>query len=496
MAGPAIVSNRFYPRANITSGGPTPSGDALLAVANVAALQILDDTTIDDGGVVSMKSVLDLWILDKSSALAVDNITVVLPSSGTGRWIRLNIPNLTWQLQAIWYVNEATGNDENTGASSLAPLATWDEYQRRVGEGPLTVSHTVNLVGTITQDIDVNTIMDDGANAITLQGVRSAALYSGSVTAKQAQNAATNTDLQITDAALPVSWTASGLVDKLCVLTSGPNAGAAGWIVRDMGAKTARITKFYDDTAGTYVEPAVGETFDVVDLGLVEGALLGINGGNVRCQVRDLRFVNPGALVLSLEGGNWGFFFCDLEGGSINLSGSSQQSSFVAAVGVVSTRLQATNFILNERATANLYNAYLASGITMRTHGTITVSGDTVYQYKGIGAPFAMRANGGSRFSIRSGGTFGVFDMTVVGQRALLASINGVAMLFGYIWGYGNTFDYALEARASGAIVYDAAFTPVVATGAVRDCLIGNLGRNYGVLPVSNLSKLCGIVQS
>jgi hypothetical protein len=494
--GPSLVNNRWYPRATPTSGGPAPGGDALLAVANVAALQVLDDTTIDDGGVVSMKSVLDFWMLNKTDATTpVDNITTVLPNSGVGRWHRLKIPNPYWQLQTTWHISAAIGNDEAAG-TALAPLLTWDEYQRRVGEGPLTVSHTVTYDSTLVGDIAVNTACIDDSVRITLQGVRSAAIYSGSVTAKQAQNAGANTDLQITDAALPVSWTASGLVDKLYVLTSGPNAGAAGWVVLDVGGKTARISKAYNEGAGTYVEPAVGETFDVVSLGLVEGALRGIEGGNVRVTVRDLRFSNPGATVFETKGGDWAFYTSDLEGGVVNMSGASEESSFATAVITYATRVQGTSFILNERSTWNWNATYLASGLTMRASGAIIVNADSIVQYKSVGVNYGIRCNFHSRVNLRNIASVGVFDFNAgAGQRALLVSTGSHAALSGYLWGYGNVFDYALEADPHSAIVYGSAVQPVVAGATIRDTLIGNLARNYAALPVTDVQCLAGIIQ-
>ncbi len=488
MAGPSLINNRFFPRANIGDGGPAPGGDSLLAVPNIAALQALDDTAVDDGGVVSVKSLLDLWILDKSSVLPTDGITVVLPNSGTGRWIRLQLPNLTWQLQTTWYVNETAGNDENGGSTPATALKNWDEYQRRIGEGPLTVSHTVNFATTLTQDIHVNTTMIDDSVIITLQGVRSAPLYSGSVTAKQAENAGANTDLQITDAALPVSWAASGLVDKMYVLTSGPNAGACGWIAADVGAKTARITKAYNEAGGTFVEPGVGETFDVVDLGLVEGGLSGIEGGNVRVVARDLRFSNPGALAMKTEGGYWRLIFCDIDGGSINLSGSSQQSSFAGATSAFATRLKATSFILLERATGVLYSVLLASGITMRSHGTLNIRlSSTIFQY--ASGPGFIRAIGGSRMIVSA--PLGVFGLTAAGNRAISVIWNGIAILREYVFGSGNTFDYAFDVGSGSSIIYQSGFTPVVTAGAIADTLIGNLNRNYIQLPVTNISRNC-----
>jgi hypothetical protein len=489
----AFGTNRYFPRAQPAAGSGPVTGDSLLAVPNIAALVALDDTTIDDGGVVSVKSVLDLWMLDKTSPLVPDGITVVAAPTA-GNWVRMLLPSLTWQLQTTWYINEGLGNDENTGVSSLAPLATWAEYSRRVGEGPLTVSHTVNFVGLTTQDIHVNTLMIDDSVDITLQGVRSAALYSGSVTGLQAQVAATNTDLQVTDAAIPVSWTASGLVDKLYVLTSGPNTGAAGWVVKDVGGKTARLTKAYNEGAGTYVEPGVAETFDVVDLGFIEGALRGINGGNLQVVVRDLRFLNAAAVVFETQGGDWSFVFSDIEGGVVNLSGASQESSFATAVSVTATRLQGTSFILNDRSTVNFNAAYLASGLTMRSSGVLLINWDSVMQYKGVGAGFGISAVGQSRVHLRPNATFGVFDLPGAGNRALRMSSGGTGRLQNYLWGYGNTFDYAIEVHPHSAVEYDTGFKPVVVAGALNDTIVGGLPRAYVTLPSTNVTQIAGIV--
>lgn len=497
MPGPAFANNRFLPRAQPSGGMPTPGGDSLFAVPNITVLSAIDDAVVDDGGAVAVKSVLDQWTLDKTSTLTADGITIAVTNSGTGRWIRRKLPSLVWQLQTTWYIDEITGNDENTGLTALAALSTWDEYQRRIGEGPLEVSHVVNFASTLAQDIHVNTASVDDSVFITLQGARSAPTYSGSVTAKQAQNAATNTDLQITDAALPVSWTASGLVDKLYVLTSGPNAGAAGWIASDVGAKTARITKAFNEGAGIYVEPGVGETFDVVDLGLVEGELRGIEGGNVRVVVRDLKFLNAGQSAFATNGGTWAFYTSDLEGGTINMSGASEQSSFLLAVSTHATRFQATNFILNERSTWNWYAAYLASGVTMHQGGGIIVDVDSIVQYKGVGDNYGIRCSNHSSVDVRPDASLGVFDFnTNPGQRALRTGTGSHVLLQGYLWGYGNTFDYALQADPGSTIEYSPGFKPVVAAAAIRDTIVGGLPRNYIVLPVTNLNKLCGIIQT
>lgn len=489
MSGPAFNNNRYLNRVQPASGSGPVTGDALLAVANIAALVALDDTTIDDGGVVAVKSLMDQWMLDKTSVLVPDGITVVAAPTA-GNWIRMKLPSLRWQLQANWYIDEAVGDDENTGASAIVPLQTFEEYSRRVGEGPLTLSHTVNLLSTINQDIEVRTLMDDDTKDITILGLRSAPLYSGTFTAVTNENAGANQDLQLTDALIPVSWTASGLVDKLCVLTSGPNAGAAGWIVnKDLGT-TARATKFYSAATG-YVEPAVGETFDVVDLGLVNGSLSGIDGGNTRCRVQDLRVVNTAKSVFEAHGGYWNLLYCDIDGGVMNLAARSQRSSFGEGTGIQASRLRATSFILVNRGTVTISAVYAASGFHMRAEGAVICNQSSVVQYTGVGA-YGFNVRGASRLT--NSEPIGVFDYPNAGNRAVRLTDNSSAGLSDFVYGYGNTSDYAIEVQAGCTAAYASGFKPLVTAGALNDTLIGGLARSYLVLPVTNLTKLAGIV--
>ncbi len=65
--------------------------------------------------VVFVASVGDYFKLDYGSALTADNITIVNLAGGTGRWIRLNIENITWQLKTNWTLDSVSGNDENPG---------------------------------------------------------------------------------------------------------------------------------------------------------------------------------------------------------------------------------------------------------------------------------------------------------------------------------------------------------------------------------------------
>jgi hypothetical protein len=484
MAGPSLVNNRFFPRANIVSGGPGPGGDALLAVADIAALQALDDTTVDDAGVVSMKSVLDLWMLDKTSTLAVDGITVVLPNSGTGRWIRLEIPNETWQQQSTWHINETTGDDENKGDTALLPVATYAEIDRRWGTGPVGPV-VINVDSTLNQDIDVDVKINKAVGGVTFQGARTV-IYSGSVTGAQAMNPGANQDAQITDAALPVSWTASGLVGKLCVITSGPRAGYAGWIVKDLGAKTARVTKFFDYATFSFADPQVGDAFDIVDLTQINGRFGGVESFT-SVWAFDLQFTNPGSRTYQAFGGEWFFFYCDFNEGSWGITDAVIADLWECRVAC--TTLDATDSYLYFEA------GYITRGPRGFRDCVCTIWEDLIAQYVSGTSAMGAEMYGPSQFIITSNGSYGVFDDPNASSYGLSVRTGAAARLQGYLWGTGNTFNYAIRVSSTGKISYDLTTTPNAATAALQDTKIGSMTRPYAALPTNNMSERCGIVR-
>lgn len=494
MPAPPIRNLRFVPRAQPPGGIDVPGGDSLYAVPDIPTLEALDDTTVDDGGVVAVKSVLDLWMLDQASSLASDHITIADTNSGTGRWIRMLLPSLVWQLQADWYISESAGDDENDGNTAGTPLQTWAEYQRRIGEGPLEVDHTVTLLDTITTDIEVRATYVDSDHQMTIQGTRSSPLYSGSVTGKQAKDPATNTDLQITDAAIPVSWTASGLVEKLYVLTSGANAGACGWVCRDLGANTARITVAYNETAGTYVEPAIGDQFDVVDLGLVQGELHRIGAGLIRCEVRDLRIENPTDYALRTEGGGWWkFVFCDIDGYLASFGGRADGNNWQGSSKLYATRLFGERYLRVGGGTALVYGCYFASGgLVIGQNSTVLMRAPCIMDYKGVGNPSFHCTNGGV-FILYGPADYGVFGFADAHDRAMACQQNGMIILQNYVYGYDNTFDHAMHAIRGGHIYYNESKPPLVAGATVSDTLVGSLERDYDELPATDLNDLSNI---
>lgn len=66
----------------------TASNKIITPVANLAALKAIVTTTTPDSVIIECKS-LGLFRFDSSSTLANDNLSVIQPTTGIGRWIKI-----------------------------------------------------------------------------------------------------------------------------------------------------------------------------------------------------------------------------------------------------------------------------------------------------------------------------------------------------------------------------------------------------------------------
>ncbi len=191
-------------------------------------LNAVNTTPINQGALILVGDTL--WRLDRTSTAVADNITVVAPITGPGRWHEvmamgdeLSVPNITalkllpasspvrvwvesvkcywrrelgspytpdditvaaaigggnwerivattvldWLQQSDLYINPTTGHDENPGTLAM-PVRTLDELTRRLSVGPLQQHTTFHVAaGTIASGtLDV----DGGGHDLTLVG--------------------------------------------------------------------------------------------------------------------------------------------------------------------------------------------------------------------------------------------------------------------------------------------------------------------------------------
>jgi len=230
------------------------------SLANIAGFATVDDTRIPDGSSKFVRTVKDTFHLDKTSAAVVDNITVVATMSGDGRWIRDLQPNAVWGSQATWYVDPLTGNDENTGATALVPLATFAEARRRVEPIGVLVDMTIYIVSSLAATDLVG--MNCGGKTLTIEGVPTV-LQTGEVVA-YSKDAAANNPGHLSDA----TWTVADVLHKHVLFTSGAAAGMGCWVMEDLGGGDSRVTTICNQVYGfpSTATPAPGDTFEVQEM--------------------------------------------------------------------------------------------------------------------------------------------------------------------------------------------------------------------------------------
>jgi hypothetical protein len=189
-------------------------------------------------------------------SLVADGKSVVKSIFLAGNWIQKSTggSNLFYMQQLNWFIDPVNGNDANDGATAATALQSDAERQRRMGSYPIWSSgayHLRYLNDLLPSDTfvlagrrETNSQIFVHGSTVDHQG--KATLFTGVIDVLGTLNRATGTNESwlITSNALPVSWTASGLLNKRIRLTSGAATGAISGVMKDLGAKQARVCQF------------------------------------------------------------------------------------------------------------------------------------------------------------------------------------------------------------------------------------------------------------
>jgi hypothetical protein len=475
-------------------GGTVPDNLPMQAVADTTALGALSITALDDGSVVSMRSVKDLWYLDKTSTLTADGITIIAASGGTGRWIRMIQSHLSWRKQTAWFIDQGAGDDENDGAALGTALASHDEFQRRVADEDqpidvdMVVTFSANYTGDIENTVSVSQISPYGS--ITYSGQRTVA-FSGSITATTPWTTGTTAGT-LTDSGLAVSFAASGGLGKLCVLTSGASSGAASWLTLESVAKTVRYSGFFNDSTFAVTDPNATDTYDVVDLTQITGKVTQVGDGYT--VFKNIAFRSPGGFDTQVQvyGGYLAFTFCDIECNTMNYSGGGTFGHAIlgSKINAATGRPKFFNCDISMYASWFLSNAPFAS-----SGSRINLPARNVAQQESGGAVIdkSITAEADGRVTIVLGGEWCVLDLVSAASRALRCGKFGRVEVdaSSVVWGLGNTMDHAVEVDSGGTLIFaqPAATRFQVSGTTVSEVLVGAVQSTFAGLPVNDLGK-------
>ena len=268
-----------------------------LIVPNLAALSKLKHFDRKFGTEAFVQTLDQSFQFDPNSTATPDGITVIAARCG-GNWLRLlsHAPRFTAQL--VWFFDAVNGNNENDGATAATAVQSLAEIARRLQYISFS-NYLVNLLSDVpagdTFDLDPN--FDSKGVGPSLYNVTFLMLGQQTVNTTGTVSASTFTtpsaNLQGTITAAPINW--ANFIGKLVVITSGPLTGATAWVLKDLGANTARMSNWYFPPIGEFpdvghypaVPPAPNTTFAIMDLTTI----------NI-----DLRFAgDPSRVILRLK---------------------------------------------------------------------------------------------------------------------------------------------------------------------------------------------------
>lgn len=434
--------------------------------------------TLQEGDLVYVQSLRDYYKWLPASVIVDDptSFTYVAPTivgASAGRFERMMFQSPDWMLQATWVIDAAvslgTSNNENDGATAVTALLTDLERQRRMGvvgfgQANLTAYHfryisnvpatqqvLIRLDPNSGAQIFIHGSMTDGAGQSTIfTGT------SGTITTENYAAAGGGQPWEMVCSTIPVSWTASGCVDKRLRWTSGANSQRILWITKDLGvaAPNARarlsepqvfsaFTFPYALSINTYT-PVAGDTFVIENLTIIPNLQLEIFGGGTNTSI-------VGPVLDSVDIGNGGQYVPNVSGRFIVEWGCAlnRTSAFVIPA---SRALCGCQLGPNSNSTAlqfsinNSYNANIAGAITLNC---IDVGSLTRHMTQGNAVLRLSSASLGDLQTVAGQATkgwtinqLGIFDVNV-GNWPLHIVNQARLTPTSTLWGSGNITNFA-----------------------------------------------------
>lgn len=452
-----------------------------ISVAAVRRLVDIDTTDLADGSVIWVNSVESFFSFDETSALAADGITVIDPTVGPGRWLRVENPSLRWQKQTAWFMNAVSGNDEFDGSSAaslggvVGPIRTPAELVRRINRGIITANTTVDLAAGTYGDFSPLTITLAGAT-FTVRGALTIAA-TGTLSAVTATNPAAGTrGLETNTLGDPA------FVDETRLrLTSGPNAGALSWVTSVPAANQANDSRWglVDPALSvtpTVVAPAIGNTYAVETYDTTIGRLDIIVRGTGRFIVRDVNISASASTwhtVTNDQSSEGGFVFyaCRFITNAARFRDSN--AYFISChIDVTSTFVLGAYF-LSMNCVTDLMGTNSAAGMSFLQSNCFD-GGQILVQSQA-----SFQASGDTQFVDQTS-----ISVTAQAPGAITSDTHP-------LWGANNAMPAAFQMRNGGRYDYTAG-TPPTIPGGVVDTIIGGTSTAYGALPFFNATGVGG----
>ncbi len=223
------------------SGSPTQLAASVTTLANLGGLP---DDAYKDGDFAYVQSTRATYQLDRTSNATPSSVAVDT-FSGNGQWVFFQA-STSWQTQATWYIDPATGDDENEGATTGTALATWREFCRRMPA--ISIPTTVTFIGSTIEALR-GSFANGGSTASLIISGTPTVFASGGVTPGTSTFVdpiiATNTRGTITCTNLVRASDGAAIDFSVCVgkMVRSPSVSASGEFIAYVLANAAGVAQ-------------------------------------------------------------------------------------------------------------------------------------------------------------------------------------------------------------------------------------------------------------
>ena len=283
---------------------PVLSG-VVITVPNSAALAARSAAGLADGTWAFVQTYKTYFCLIASTQPAIANVRIAASGNAGHVWERGYVTEPAWWSQLSWFVDpqntSGTASDENSGASSVLPLATFAELSRRFRQRNLPGTETNSWSATLMSDaadtdyFQVHTDQNSRnvvINASVLGTVTPGAI--GVIASATAKNSATNTSNTIT----VTGFDFSGLIGRIIRLVGTATTTAVIETAPSLGVATLSEQNQNSSVGAGFT---AGQTVELCTYTKLPG--ITVNGGaGLQVFVSDCKFAVSGLSNLTVEG--------------------------------------------------------------------------------------------------------------------------------------------------------------------------------------------------
>lgn len=452
---------------------------------SIAELKTVEPSAIASGTMTFVATVRDSYYYDASSTLTADDITVIAPDTGSGRWIRMNLGNETWRRQATWFIDSTYGHDEADGTTAETAIQTHAELKRRWGPGRALLQPSGDTVEiTILGDLPASDPIefDLEVHGNTLVRYRGATTPTNIVV----------DDVRNLDAAsqtLTAIFTETDLLSyvgqRLRIVT--PSGEAYAWILATEEAATSALISapaLVDldavpfQTMPAIVDVSGSDSFFIDEL---TSANLG--------PVRGVRVVSdfppkPAVVFQDLRLGGEGIDSVNL---ALSVAGVDFAGCHLADLLLFGAQTELTSCRLSTMAMVNgLFNLHACVALQHEEMAGVQISNANVaLDSQNVWYGISMSLEG-STVKLKNPDTgtepaLSVFEAS--GQNGIQVDATSTVVTNTLVWGeLGSGSQYGWYVSPGGRVFYDSDVLPTL-SGAAGDVVVGGVERHYSTSP-------------